>query len=220
MPAHDHPSEPGRTRSQGARPGLRAFGPWLLVLLVLAVGLTSSVVWGVATVTRQLDLPRTLARAAVPASVAVDVDARSPLVVYWERPADRDGGDPAGPGLTAADLAVTAPDGEPVPVLPYTGELTYDLPDEALIGTAVGVVVPGTPGVYRFGAPGAPAGTRLAVGPDLAPGLVRALLLPAGGVLVTLLAAGVLAARAATRSGPRPTTTPTPTPTRSRTPGR
>ena len=110
-------------------------------------------------------------------------------VLYTEGPAR-----PPSP----SDVQVTGPDGATVTLRPYDGELRYDVPGpDAEVGVAVGRFTAPQAGPYEVGST-AFTGT-LAVGTDLAPGTLRAIVLPALLGLTSFVAGLVLAVRTAIR---------------------
>lgn len=164
---------------------------YLLAGTIAVVGLAGAGLWAGTALLHEIDRPAGFARITTPGEGTVSLDAGDVRIVYAEGPA-------APP--TAAQVEVTGPDGSPVPVSPYGGALEYDVPgsvdgSRAEVGTAVGRFTAADAGAYEVGS-AAFTGT-LAVGGDLAPGTVRAILLPALLGLASLAAGLVLAVRTA-----------------------
>jgi len=158
-------------------------------LLVAVVGMTTALVWGVTGVLDQLRQPADFARTAIPGSLTVELTRAGPHVVYYEG---------AGTAAVRADqLSVVDGSRQGVAVRPYRLDLRYDVPGRpAALGTAIAVFDADRTGsfVIRTGATVAADGALLAVGDDLAPATVRAVLLPALTGLLSLVAAITLAA--------------------------
>jgi len=160
-----------------------------LALLVAVVGLTTALVWGITGVLDQLRQPAEFARAAIPGSLTVALTQAGPHVVYYE------GADPV--AVRADQLSVVDGSGQAVAVRPYRLDLRYDVPGRpATVGTAIAAFDVDHIGsfVIRTDATAAAGRARLAIGDDLAPATVRAVLLPALTGLLSLIAAITLAA--------------------------
>lgn len=173
------------------RPARLAYVP---ALLVAVVGVLVATVWIVAGVLDQVQRPPEFSRADLPGTVAVTLTQTGTHVVYVE--ADRAGTPDLIGQIRTDQIIVTGPSGEVLPVRSYGSELRYDAPDN-LVGTAVGVFDNARTGTFTVattaqdvqGLPDA----RLAVGDDLAPGVVRAIGLPALTALFSVVAGVVLA---------------------------
>jgi hypothetical protein len=185
---------------------------------VAVLGLTAAFLWGAVGINNTQDRVDGFARVAVPGTVTVSVSDPGTMVVYHEsaaevaryveptangRPATR--WDPgtrtivtvrypsAAPTWQQLGLSVTGPGGVAVPVATYRSSARYDL-EPGRAGRAVATFPAMTPGAYRVvAARASEAGATLAVGQDLARGLVATTL---GAVilgLVTVLTAVPLA---------------------------
>jgi hypothetical protein len=204
-------------------------GYWVAAV-VAVLGLTAAVLWGAVGFSNTLDRVDGFDRVAVPGTVTVSVSDPGTMVVYHEsaaevaryveptangRPATRwdpgtrtivtvaSAGDT--PTFQQLGLQVTGPGGATVPVATYRSSARYDL-EPGRAGRAVATFQATTPGAYRVSAARATEpGATLAVGQDIARGVVLTRL---GAVilgLVTVLVAVPLAvvtyqARSRTRS--------------------
>lgn len=157
--------------------------------LVLIVGMLVAGVWAVAGTLDQLQRPAEFVRAAAPGSVELELTQVGPHVVYFEVPTGpRNQSDRP----DSSSVIVSDPGGRAVAVRPYPSELSYDWRDR--LGTAVAAFDAPRTGTYVISVDGdAPPGI-LAVGDDLAPDLLRALLPPATAVLATIAVAVLLVA--------------------------
>lgn len=180
-------------------------GRLALAAVVALVGLTASIAWAVVGVTDQSLRPAEMLTTEIPGAVSLDINRPGAHVVYLESavPAEVRGLDPL-LGLAVADLDVTDPDGAPVGLEAYGRDLRYDAArdGEGVIGEAIAVFDAKKPGAYRISTsaqPGDPA-ARIAVGDDLAPGVLRAVLLPLLSGVLSVLFAVVLVVRALSRS--------------------
>jgi len=186
------PDDPARP----ARPGGGSLGFWLAGL-VAVVGVTTAAVWAVAGVVDQTQRPAEFVRADVPGAVSVVLTQVGPHVVYYEgRDAGAGGDDVA--ALAASQLVVTGAGGAAVDLRPYTLDLRYDVPGQTgAIGTAIAVFDADRTGPYTVEtrATVADPDARLAVGDDLAPATVRAVVLPALAALLSILAAIAVSAQ-------------------------
>ena len=202
------------TSPQIPRPRHSGTGARLALAAVVAItGLTASIAWAAVGLADQTRRPAEMATTTAPGSVSVEIGRPGTHVIYLESavPTAVRGLDPA-LGLTAGDLRVADAEGTPVDVQPYTRDLRYDAArgGSGVIGQAVAVFEAGEPGVYlvstsaQLGDPTA----RIAIGDDLAPGVLRAVLLPALAGLLTLVLALVLAARALSRAARKDRTAP------------
>lgn len=202
------PSTPpaGRSRSSGiprdnperagsSRGGLLGFG---LAALVAVVGVTTATVWGVTGILDQTQTPAEFVRADVPGAVSVVLTQVGPHVVYYE-------GENAN-AVPAGQVDVTGADGAAVTVRPYTLDLRYDVPGRpGTLGTAIAVFDAHRTGSYLVGtgATVADPGAQLAVGNNLAPATVRAVVLPALAALLSVLAALAIAVQTWSRRNRR-----------------
>jgi len=189
--------------AQLAASGDSSFGFWLAAL-VAVVGVTTAAVWAVAGVLDQTQQPAGFVRADVPGSASVVLTQVGAHVVYYEGGALEGGDDRA--ALTASELVVTGANGATVDLRPYPGDLRYDVPGRpGALGTAIAVFDADRTGPYTVEtqATAADPDARLAVGDDLAPATVRAVVLPALAALVSVLAAIALAVRTWTRRNRR-----------------
>jgi hypothetical protein len=162
----------------------RGYGP---AVLIAVIGATAAAVWAVTGFLDQVQHPEQFARTAAPGSTSVAITQTGSHVIYVEG---------AGPAdLTAADLTVSDPRGDPVQVHPYALDLRYDVPGApGVLGTAVAVFGAERTGTYRVGTDAVVADgtTTLAVGDDLAPEVIRSVAVPSAvGVLVLLAGIGV-----------------------------
>ncbi len=181
-------------------------GRLALAAVVAAVGLTASIAWAAVGLSDQTLRPAEMVTTTIPGSVSLEVNRPGAHVVYLEStvPTEVRGLDPV-LGLAVSDLGVTNPQGTPVEVETYTRDLRYDVARDGagVIGEAVAVFDAGEPGEYRIST-SAQLGdrqARIAVGDDLAPGVLRAVLLPLLTAVLSLAIAVVLAVRALIRAG-------------------
>lgn len=173
------------------REGVLGFG---LAALVAVVGVATAAVWGVTGILDQTQAPADFSRADVPGEVSVVLTHVGPHVVYYE------GADPT---LPAGEVVVTGSDGSRLEVRPYALDLRYDVPGRpGAVGTAIGVFDADRTGAYLVGTRATvtephvqPADAQLAVGDDLAPATVRAIVLPALAALGSVVVAIALAVR-------------------------
>lgn len=168
-----------------------------LAALVLAVGLLAAGVWAAAAVLDQIQRPADFVRTAVPGSVSVTLNQVGAHVVYFEtRPAE------ASDRYSRPDsslVTVTGPRGSDLQVRPYPAQLRYDY--DGALGTAVAVFDTQRTGTHVVSMASSGAAGQMAVGDDLAPGLLTALLPPALTALASLVLA-VLLVWAPTRRRP------------------
>ncbi|MDT0164924.1 hypothetical protein Q9R32_05080 [Actinotalea sp. AC32] len=172
---------------------------YLLAAAIAVVGLVGAGTWAGTALIAEAYRPATFERTAVPGTGTVTLAGGDVRVVYAEGTATPP---------TPEQVHVTAPDGADVPLRPYRGELEYDVPDgtgvggpdgaPGRLGVAVASFTAPEPGSYEVGS--ASGSGTLAVGPDLAPGALRAVTLPAGLGLLALLGGLALAVRTATLS--------------------
>lgn len=185
-------STPGPTRpTAGAR---RSAGPrraYLLAGLVALAGLLGAGAWASLALLAEVDRPAGFERITTPGEGQVRLDEDVTSVVFAEQ---------AGPP-DPSQITVTGPDGEPVPVRPYRGDLRYDVPgSDGDVATAVAMFVAPSAGTYHVGS--TTFDGVLAVGPDLAAGTVRAVTWPSVAALVALAVGVAIAVRAAARHTP------------------
>ncbi|WP_372595254.1 hypothetical protein [Actinotalea sp.] len=190
------------TSPQTARPRRSGTGARLaLAAVVAATGLTASIAWAAVGLSDQTRRPAAMATTTTPGSVTVEIDRPGAHVVYLESavPTATRGLDPV-LGLAAADLAVTDAEGVPVEVDTYPRDLRYDVrrSGSVSVGQAVAVFEAAEPGPYTVSTTTrlADRSARIAVGDDLVPGVLRAVLLPALSAAVALALAAVIVLRA------------------------
>jgi hypothetical protein len=100
----------------------------------------------------------------------------------------------AEPGhVSATDLTVVGPQGAPLPVEPYALDLRYDVPGAPRrTGAAVATFAADRTGTYLVGIEADLDRATLAVGDDLAPDVLRSLLVPSAvGALAVLAGIGL-----------------------------
>jgi hypothetical protein len=192
-------------------------GYWVAAV-VAVLGLTAAFVWGAVGISTTQDRVDGFDRLAVPGATTVSVPEPGTMVVYHEsaaevaryaeptangRPVTR--WDPGtrtivtvpyagdAPTWQQLGLSVTGPGGVAVPVATYRSSARYDVaPGRA--GRAVATFEATTAGPYRVSAPRATeAGATLAVGEDIARGMVLTTLGATILALVTVLTAVPLA---------------------------
>ncbi|MGB7981145.1 MAG: hypothetical protein WCF36_10190 [Candidatus Nanopelagicales bacterium] len=167
---------------------------YLLAVLVALVGVTAAGLWAVTGFLDQVQRPEEFARTEVPGVMSVEIGQAGSHVIYLE------GTEPA--PFAAADLTVLDPQGVPVGVHPYSLDLRYDVPGEpGRLGTAIARFDADRTGTYQVGAqtgmadadvPESGARMTLAVGDDLAPGVLRTVAVPTViGVLALLAGIGL-----------------------------
>jgi hypothetical protein len=151
-------------------------------ILVATAGLAVGLIWGLTALVDQVQRPGEFTRTPLPGQVQVALTQPGPHVIYHEVAPDSG----ATRSLPAAEVDIRDPDGALVPVEPYSADLRYD--HDGVLGSAVGLFSAPRTGTYLVtAADGAGVGGAIAVGDDLAPGVIRAIALPAltaGGALV------------------------------------
>ena len=173
-----------------------AAGYWVAAV-VAVLGLTAAFLWGAVGITNTQDRVDGLARLAVPGATTVSVSDPGTMVVYHESPGEvARYAEPTATGRMATrwdpgtrtivtvrypsdaptwqqlGLSVTGPGGAAVPVVTYRSGARYDV-EPGRAGRAVATFQATTVGPYRVLAAGATeAGATLAVGDDIAHGLV------------------------------------------------
>ena len=160
-----------------------------LAVLVALVGMSTAMVWGVTGVLDQVQQPEAFTRADISGTLTVTLTQVGPHVIYYE--GEGPAAVPSGQ-LTVVDAARRA-----VAVRPYGRDLRYDVPGRpGALGTAVGVFETDHTGQYVIAtnATVADARAQLAVGDDLAPATIRAVLLPGLTALLSIIAAIAIAA--------------------------
>jgi membrane protease YdiL (CAAX protease family) len=179
---------PAKTMSGTATGRRMGYG---LAMLLAGVGVITAAAWGVTGVLDQVQRPETFVRAAVPGRLTVTLTQVGTHVIYYE------GHDPA--TISAGQLRVVDTAGRAVPVRPYGLDLRYDVPGKpGMLGTAVGVFDAQTTGSFSVRADAGVVGgdgASLAIGDDLAPAMIRAVLLPGLAALLSVVASIALAAR-------------------------
>lgn len=170
-----------------------------LAALLATVGITAAGLWGVTAVLDQVQRPEEFARVDIPGEVAISITRTGPHIVYYE-------GDEPAP--TAEQIDVTGPDGAGIPIREYGNELRYDVPgtndargEGGVVGAAVGVFTNQRTGTFTVGTE-ATADGALAIGDDLAPGVTRAIVLPALLGVLAIAGAFVIAVSAAAHLHP------------------
>jgi hypothetical protein len=141
-----------------------------------------------------------------PGSVTVQITRPGTHVVYLESVVPTVARDLVPSlALTASDITVTGPDEQTAEVRPYTLDMRYDAPRGGpdVVGEAFAVFDADQSGTYVVATEVALEDTnaRIAVGDDLAPGVLRAILLPAMTGVLSLAVAIVLAVWALMRRG-------------------
>ena len=161
-----------------------------LAVLVAVVGVSTAAVWGVTGVLDQVQQPRGFVRAEISTGISVTLTQVGPHVIYYE------GHDPT--AVSADQLKIVDAALGAVAVRPYGLDLRYDVPGKpGTLGTAIAVFDADRTGsfVIRTDATVQDAQAQLAVGDDLAPGMVHAIAGPALAALLSLVAATTIAAR-------------------------
>ena len=188
----------------------RTFRPRIGARLAMAaavavLGLTTSIVWAAGALSDQTRRPAEMVTVTTPGSVTVQISRPGTHVVYLESTVPTAARGLGGlVGLTPSDLTVTGPDRRTIGVSPYALDLRYDSPRGAsgVVGQAVATFDADRPGDYvvttdvRL----ADATARIAVGDDLAPGVLRAVLVPLLSAALSLALAMLLAVRAIVRT--------------------
>lgn len=190
-------SSPSKTPPRRPGPGL----PLTMAAAVAVIGLTASIVWAAVGLSDQTRRPADMATTSTPGTVVVQIARPGTHVVYLERAVSPEArGIDYDLGLIPSDVTVTGPDGQFVDVRPYTLDLRYDSPrgGGGVVGQAFAAFDAGKPGKYVVATEVAlsDATALLAVGDDLAPGVLRAILLPALTGVFALAVAIAIAARA------------------------
>ncbi len=173
-----------RTTSPATRADATRRG-YVLAVLVALVGSMATALWAVTGFLDQVQRPEEFARTEVPGVMSVELSQAGSHVIYVEG---------AGPvRLTAAALSVIDPEQVTVPVHPYDLDLRYDVPAHpGRLGTAIATFDADRTGTYQVGTlagladigvsePGASESgvpVTLAVGDDLAPGVLRSVAVP------------------------------------------
>jgi hypothetical protein len=156
-------------------------------VLVAVIGAMAAGLWAVTGYMDQIQRPERFARTEVPGVMAVSITQTGSHVVYVE------GRGPV--QLAAADLTVLDPLGATIAARPYSADLRYDVPGApGQLGTAVAVFDADRTGTYEVStqAVSADRTTRVAVGDDLAPAVIRTVSVPSAiGVLVVLAGIGL-----------------------------
>jgi len=160
-----------------------------LAVLGAVVGVTTAAMWAVTGVLDQVQRPAYFVRADIASSVTMTLTQLGPHVIYYE------GHDPT--AVSADELVVVDGADRAVAVRPYELDLRYDVPGTpGALGTAIAVFDADRTGpfVIRTHATVPDAQAQLAVGDDLAPAMLRAILLPSLAALLSVIAAITLAA--------------------------
>ena len=185
-----------------------------LAAAVAVVGLTASIVWAAVGLADQTRRPADMVTTTTPGSVIVQITRPGTHVVYLESLVPTVARDLAPSlALTASDVTVTGPDKQTIETRAYTLDMRYDAPrgGSGVVGKAFAAFDADKSGTYVVATDVALADTtaRIAVGDDLAPGVLRAILLPMLTGIFSLIAAIVLAARALMRLGQQTRSTTT-----------
>ena len=145
-------------------------------------------VWGVTGVLDQVQQPEAFTRADIAGTLTVNLTQVGAHVIYYEG---------VGPTAVAGHLTVLDAAQRAVAVRPYGLDLRYDVPGmPGARGTAIGVFETDHTGsfVIATNATAQDARAQLAVGDDLAPATIRAVLLPVLTALLSITAAIAIAA--------------------------
>jgi len=192
-----------KTRPLGSSIGLHL----TMAAAVAIIGLTASIVWAAVGLSDQIRRPADMVTTRTPGSVIVEITRPGTHVVYLESAvptAARDVDHDLGLGLAPSDITVTGPDSQTMEVRPYTLDVRYDSPRGAsAVGQAFAAFDAAQSGEYVVATDVTllEETARLAVGDDLAPGVLRAILLPILTGVLALAVAIVLAVRALLHTG-------------------
>ncbi len=202
------------TSPQNTRPVRSGIGLRLtLAAAVAIVGLTASIVWAAVGLADQTRRPADMVTTTTPGSVIVQITRPGTHVVYLESAVPTAARDLVpSRALSASDITVTGPDEQPVETRAYTLDMRYDSPrGSGVVGQAFAVFDADQSGTYVVATDVALEDTtaRIAVGDDLVPGALRAILLPMLTGALSLIAAIVLAVRALMRLGQQTRSTTT-----------
>lgn len=203
------------TSPQNTRPVRSGIGLRLTLAAVVAiVGLTASIVWAAVGLADQTRRPAAMVTTTTPGSVIVQITTPGTHVVYLESAVATTARDLVPSlGLTASDVTVTAPDARAVETRDYPLDVRYDSPRGGpdVVGQAFAEFDADQSGIYVVATDVALEDTtaRIAVGDDLAPGVLRAILLPILTGIFSFVVAIVLAARALMRTGQQARSTTT-----------
>ncbi len=195
------------TSPKNTRPVRSGIGLRLTIAAAVAVvGLTASIVWAAVGLADQTRRPADMMTTRTPGSVIVQITRPGTHVVYLESVVPTAARDLVPSlALTASDVTVTGPDEQIVETRAYTLDMRYDAPrgGSGAVGQAFAAFDADQSGTYVVATDVALADTtaRMAVGDDLAPGVLRAILLPMLTGIFSLIAAIVLAVRALLRFG-------------------
>lgn len=189
------------------RPQRPSLGLHLTMAAAVAViGLTASIVWAAVGLSDQIRRPADMVTTTTPGSVTVQIARPGTYVVYLESAVPTAARDlDHNLGLKPSDVTIAGPDEQTVAPRPYTLGLQYDSPrgEGGVIGQAFATFDAPQPGEYVVATDVtlADESARLAVGDDLAPGVLRAILLPILTGVFALAVAIVLAVRALILTG-------------------
>lgn len=192
----------GKTRPRGPGTGLQL----TMATAVAVIGLTASIVWAAVGLSDQIRRPADMATNTTPGTVIVQISRPGTHVVYLESSVPMAARDLAPDfGLAPSDVTVTGPDGKDIEVRSYPLDVRYDSPrgTGGAVGHAFAAFDAGEPGDYVVATDVAVAdrAARMAVGDDLAPGVLRAILLPILTGIFAVAVAIMLAVRALVRTG-------------------
>ena len=152
---------PSPVRPASPRRGVSRLGYWVGGGLVAAacIGAVAWVVFALFGLTNQVN---GFQRMAVPGTATVHVAQAATRVLYFEEPR-------TAPPSGQLSIQVTGPEGHPVAVSPYHGDLRYDVPGESgQAGKAIASFRAAAAGDYQISAgPGTGAGGTIAIGGDV-----------------------------------------------------
>ena len=177
-----------------------------LAAVVAVVGLTASIVWAAVGLSDQTRRPAAMVTTATPGSVVVQITQPGKHVVYLESAVPTAARDLDGAlALSPSDITVTGPDEQSIDVGSYSLDLRYDSPrgGQGVVGQAFAEFDATQVGKYVVSTDATLADptARIAVGDDLAPDVVRAILLPILTGIFSVAVAIVLAVRALMLAG-------------------
>ena len=181
----------GRVATRSTRvPSKRWY--WLAALVVF-LGIGCGVTWGVVSTVRTHDRALSLPRTDVPGSLTVAVRSGASQLIFFEGVGK--------PSPEAMGLAVTAPDGSPVPVKPYDLLMQYEV--AGWVGAPVASFSAPTGGTYTISAKTPYHQGRISAGDNFvrsqAINIVGALALIAASVLAGLAIVAVVAVKRSSR---------------------
>jgi hypothetical protein len=176
------PSPPPAVR----RPSTAGYWIAALVAVIAVGGGVVALLIGLTGVGHRLE---NFVNTPVPGSVTVRVDEPTTFVVFSET----SGSEPVEDG---SSITVTGPDGNPVPLQPYAGDVTWE-GEPGTVSSAVAEFHATTTGTYTVTVRGRAPGTQIVVVEDLP--VIRAVLLPVvvagAGLLIAIITLIVTATR-------------------------